>query len=275
MSKEFKIYKSGDFTVMSNYHLKDKSLSLKAVGLLSKMLSLPEDWDYSLNGLVSITKDGLDSVRNALNELKDHNYVEILKIRTAKGTFRYRYLVFENPSEKALKLDLNPDMEKPYLDKPNTDTPDMEKHGQYNNKEYNNNNIKDKIDKREQPNDESESIPISHNILTLELIQMNYVNENSPETFFYDDLFKSFLEKGKSYKQLYSVVHYIVDRVKSRSYIDEEGNDITNRFGYLKKALESNFSRFDHMPDELYPSDKDILSDNWLEMEVRWWINVK
>lgn len=63
MSKEFKIYKSGDFTVMSNYHLKDKSLSLKAVGLLSKMLSLPEDWDYSLNGLVLITKDGLDSVR--------------------------------------------------------------------------------------------------------------------------------------------------------------------------------------------------------------------
>lgn len=269
MSKEFKIYKSGDFTVMSNYHLKDKSLSLKAVGLLSKMLSLPEDWDYSLNGLVSITKDGLDSVRNALNELKDHNYVEILKIRTAKGTFRYRYLVFENPSEKALKLDLNPDMEKPYLDKPNTDTPDMEKHGQYNNKEYNNNNIKDKIDKREQPNDESESKPVSHNILTLELIQMNYVNENSPETFFYDDLFKGFLEKGKSYKQLYSVVHYIVDRVKSRSYIDEEGNDITNRFGYFKKALESNFSRFDHMPDELYPSDKDIISDNWLEMEVR------
>lgn len=268
MSKEFKIYKSGDFTVMSNYHLKDKSLSLKAVGLLSKMLSLPEDWDYSLSGLVSITKDGLDSVRNALNELKDHNYVEILKIRTVKGTFRYRYLVFENPSEKALKLDLNPDMEKPYMDKPYMDIPDMEKHGQYNNKEYNNNNIKDKIDKidkSESSNHEQESKPVSHNILTLELIQMNYVNESSPETFFYDDLFKNFLEKGKSYKQLYSVVHYIVDRVKSRSYIDEDGNDITNRFGYFKKALESNFSRFDHMLDELYPSDKDIISDNWLE----------
>ena len=68
MKGEFKIYKNGDFTVMCNHHLKDKTLSLKATGLLSKMLSLPEDWDYSLNGLVAITKGGLDSVRSALNE---------------------------------------------------------------------------------------------------------------------------------------------------------------------------------------------------------------
>lgn len=86
MRGEFKVYKFGDFTVMPIVHLKDKTLSLKAVGLLSKMLSLPDDWDYSLNGLVAITKDGLDSVRSALNELKDHDYVEILKLRTNKGT---------------------------------------------------------------------------------------------------------------------------------------------------------------------------------------------
>ena len=132
MRGEFKVYKSGDFTVMPIVHLKDKTLSLKAVGLLSKMLSLPDDWDYSLNGLVAITKDGLDSVRSALNELKDHDYVEILKLRTDKGTFKYNYLVFENPADKALKLQNKPDMENPYLDEPN-----VVNQGQYNIKEYN------------------------------------------------------------------------------------------------------------------------------------------
>ena len=101
---EFRVFKNGDFTVMSNYHLKDKELSLKATGLLSKMLSLPDDWDYSLAGLVALTKDGQDSVKSTLNELKARNYVEIVKYRTKKGTFQYNYLIFENPSIKALKM---------------------------------------------------------------------------------------------------------------------------------------------------------------------------
>ena len=65
--KEFTVFKPGSFTVMPNTHLMDKSLSLKAVGLLSKMLNLPENWDYSLKGLVAINKESYDSIKQMLN----------------------------------------------------------------------------------------------------------------------------------------------------------------------------------------------------------------
>lgn len=66
----FKIEKSRNYTVKSNYHLRDKNLLYKAKGLLSFMLSLPEDWDYSINGLVSIIKEGVKAIRNILQELQ-------------------------------------------------------------------------------------------------------------------------------------------------------------------------------------------------------------
>ena len=191
MRGEFKVYKSGDFTVMPIVHLKDKTLSLKAVGLLSKMLSLPDDWDYSLNGLVAITKDGLDSVRSALNELKDHDYVEILKLRTDKGTFKYNYLVFENPADKDLKLKNKPDMENPYLDEPN-----MVNQGQYNIKEYNINNLKDKEDKEDKTK-------IKHKSLINELISLDYIKDDDEQIPLYDSLFNKMVNEGNSYVDIY------------------------------------------------------------------------
>ena len=71
----FKIEKNKNYTVMSNYHLRDKNLSLKAKGLLSFMLSLPEDWDYSINGLVSICKEEETAIKSALKELKINKYL--------------------------------------------------------------------------------------------------------------------------------------------------------------------------------------------------------
>ena len=65
----FRVNKSKNYTVMSNHHLRDKNLSLRAIGLLSKMLSLPDNWDYSINGLVAICKDKVPTVRGALSEL--------------------------------------------------------------------------------------------------------------------------------------------------------------------------------------------------------------
>lgn len=243
MNGEFKVYKSGDFTVMPIVHLKDKSLSLKAVGLLSKMLSLPDDWDYSLNGLVSITKDGLDSVRSALNELKDHDYVEILKLRTDKGTFKYNYLVFENPAEKALKLQNKPDRENPYLVEPNVVNP-----GQYNIKEYNINNIKDKEDKKDKT-------ILKHKSLINELVRLDYIKEDDEQLPFYDSLFSKLVDSGKSYVDIYSAIHYVVPKVTMRNFIDEEGKDITNKFGYLKTSIESNFRKLNSYNEELYPDD--------------------
>lgn len=242
MKGEFKIYKSGDFTVMPIIHLKDKSLSLKATGLLSKMLSLPDDWDYSLNGLVAITKDGLDSVRSALNELKEHDYVEILKLRTEKGTFKYNYLVFENPAEKVLKMQNKPDMENPYLDEPN-----VVNQGQYNIKEYNINNIKDKIDKYDKT---------KHTALIKELMRLEFIKEDDEQIPFYDSFFDKLIHNGKSYVDIYSAIHYVVPKVISRNFIDEEGKEIKNKFGYLKTSIESNIRKFENLNEELYPDDE-------------------
>lgn len=99
----FKINKNKDYTVMSNYHLKDKKLSLKSKGLLSVMLSLPDNWDYTLNGLTSILKDGIDSVRSGLNELKDNGYLTVSKKmpnETKTGRIEYEYNIFEIPKQE-------------------------------------------------------------------------------------------------------------------------------------------------------------------------------
>lgn len=94
---KFTIEKTKDYTVMSNYHLRDKNLSYKAKGLLSFMLSLPEDWDYSLAGLCSISKETRDGIRLILKELQEQHYVEIEKVRGDNRYFEYNYLIYEVP----------------------------------------------------------------------------------------------------------------------------------------------------------------------------------
>lgn len=102
----FKIEKSKNYTVMSNYHLRDKNLSYKAKGLLSFMLSLPEDWDYSINGLVSISKEGVKAIRNILQELQRYGYLVIEKKQNEIGQFEYEYLIYEQPDTQKGDMDL-------------------------------------------------------------------------------------------------------------------------------------------------------------------------
>ena len=107
----FKIEKNSNYTVMSNYHLRDRNLSYKAKGLLSFMLSLPEDWDYSLAGLCSISKESRDGIRSILKELQEHHYVEIEKVRGDKGYFEYNYLIYEVPHFIDLEKDTSKEIE--------------------------------------------------------------------------------------------------------------------------------------------------------------------
>ena len=79
-----RVEKNKNYTTMSNYHLRDKELSLKAKGLLSVMLSLPDTWDYSIAGLASICKEGMESIKNTLKELKDHDYLVVTKCLPSK-----------------------------------------------------------------------------------------------------------------------------------------------------------------------------------------------
>lgn len=135
----FKVKKTKNYTVMSNYHLKDKNLSLKAKGLLSEMLSLPDNWDFSIKGLVAINKESETSIKTTLNELKQYGYMQINKERLPNGRFAYVYNIYEISQ---LKKSEKPEVENPPMESPevesisqlNTNTLSTKKSIIYNNK---------------------------------------------------------------------------------------------------------------------------------------------
>lgn len=101
-SSVVRVHKNTDFTIMSNHHLRNLKLSLKAVGLMSKILGLPDGWNYSIAGLVKICKEGETAVRSALHELIDEKYVYVEKLPpnySKSGRFEYVYHIYEIPYE--------------------------------------------------------------------------------------------------------------------------------------------------------------------------------
>ncbi len=113
-----RIDKTRDYTVMSNHHFRNRNLSLKAKGVMSLMLSLPDDWDYTVAGLATLSKDGLDSVRSALKELEREGYLKMERERDAKGKLRRAsYVLSEIPVVEKPILE-NPRLENPILEKP-------------------------------------------------------------------------------------------------------------------------------------------------------------
>lgn len=109
--QEVNVKRNTGYTVMSNYHLKDRNLSYKAKGLLSIMLSLPEEWDYSINGLAAISKEGVKATRSTIKELEDAGYIIRTKVNDEKGHFKYIYDIFETPQNEEQKE------EQPYTQK--------------------------------------------------------------------------------------------------------------------------------------------------------------
>lgn len=132
----FRVEKTRDFTVMSNHHLRNPRLSLKAKGLLSLMLSLPEDWDYTTKGLAYICKDGIDAISTTLRELEDQGYLTRERVRMSNGRLgTVEYTIHEQPQEPIAKP-ISPKRENPrqvnpvqvYPDKafPDQDFPEQE-----------------------------------------------------------------------------------------------------------------------------------------------------
>lgn len=152
-----RVIKNSNYTTMSNYHLRSKNLSLKAIGLLSKVFSLPDDWDYSISGLVAICKENETAVKSTLNELKEWGYLIVTKAKSSEtGRFIYSYdfyeysekdtVVFKKPAviKPEISSDKSPDnpdiyfpdiespgvenlpLENPPLENPPVDNPDME-----------------------------------------------------------------------------------------------------------------------------------------------------
>lgn len=231
----FKVEKNKNYTVMSNYHLRDKSLSLKAKGLLSFMLSLPDNWDYSLAGLCAICKEGKDAIRSTLKELKDSNYLVIEKHKNNKGLFEYTYLIYEEPQvEKEL---IHPDTENPYMD-----NPDMENPTEINTYIQNTKKQNDKDDK-----EKSSFLNFNNlNPLTKDLIEKSYIPKDDTSIFYYNELFDNLLSEY-SYKEIIKISHYIVDKVLKNNFKDEKGNIIENKYNYYKASMYSNIDKINNL----------------------------
>ena len=122
----FRVEKAKGYTVMSNHHLRNHALSLKAKGLLSQMLSLPEDWDYTLQGLAQINKESIDAIREAVRELERAGYIKRSRERDERGCLRGTvYTIYEQPHAEPTPEE--PTQEKPALNNPTLEKPMLEK----------------------------------------------------------------------------------------------------------------------------------------------------
>ena len=217
---------------MSNHHFKEKKMSLKAKGLLSMMLSLPDDWDYSINGLATLSKDGKDSVMSALKELEKFGYLKRTRRVNEFGHFKgYDYDIFEQPFNF-----------EPYSENPHSVDPHSENQRQLITNKINYlTNKNDKVDKRQKPN-----------YFTQMLIDNNYINENEAFIDMYNYLMDE-LEETYGLDVLRSCIWYLCKQARNR--------EITNRFHYCKVALEDGATKISgertrELPSGLY---------NWLE----------
>lgn len=225
----FKVEKTKNYTVMSNFHLQDKRLSLKAKGLLSYMLSLPETWDYSLSGLCAICKEGKKAIRNILSELKEYGYLEVRQYREKNGYYKYEYIIREIPLEIEKSKDNNPGIPKGYAVEGDTEKGTEKNKYTFQDKEE----IVKGVKANKTPFfDEKELNP-----LTLELINREYIDKNDVQIYYYDKLFRELLQSGRSYKDLITMTHYIVSSVVGRNFVDEDGNKVTNKYGFFKGAI--------------------------------------
>ena len=209
----FKVEKTKNFTIMSNHHLQNKNLSLKAKGLLSYMLSLPSDWDYSLAGLVSNSKESKTSIRNTLNELKENHYLSITKLypnQTESKKIEYVYNIYEEPH-------LEPGIQKQDTENQYLDFQSFENDTQIN---TNIQNTKEQTDKEDKT--KNKIFEDNHNFLTIDLIDRKYITKDDTDIYNYDKLFENLL---------------------NRDFVDGNGEKIANKFGYLKNSILNNIAR--------------------------------
>ena len=211
----FRVEKNKNYTTMSNYHLRDKKLSYKAKGLLSFMLSLPDTWDYSMNGLVSVSKENIGSIRTILHELEENRYLIRSRYQNNKGQFQYEYSIYEYP----------------YTENPHTVIPNTEEYIQINTNIINTKNI-DKIDKQ-------------FNTITKELIKSNFIELTDLDIYKYDNLFDELLKKY-NYKDVIISTNYVIKKLKDNKNSDENGEKITNKFGYFKASIENNLEKINN-----------------------------
>lgn len=233
----FRIEKTRDYTVMSNHHLRNTNLSLKAKGLLSLMLSLPEEWDYTTKGLARICKDGVDSICAGVRELEEQGYVIRERVRNPNGQLgSIEYTILEQPRPPERE---KPERENPVLDNPILGSPVLEEPEQGNPAQLNTNQTKTDLSSTEISN------PIQSNPPTPAEARMGTDRMGARECYrevILDNIEYSYLVQDSHIdrEQLDEIVDLIVDTVCSaRKVIRIAGDD------YPAEVVKSRFMKLD------------------------------
>ena len=206
----FRVERNKGYTVMSNHHLRNKDLTLKAKGLLSQMLSLPEDWDYTLAGLSHINREKIDAIREAVRELERAGYILRSRERDEKGRLRGAdYVIYEQPQPPISDLPTleNPILDNPTLEKPTQDNPTLENPTQLN-KELQRTDLPKK-DKSNTDLSSTDSIPI-HSLNPLPYGESNGKEASTQSAI---EIYREIIQDNIEYDYLLQDPHIDNDRL--------------------------------------------------------------
>lgn len=246
----FRVSKDKNYSIISNYYLRNKNLSLEAIGLLTIVLSLPNNFKFSIENLVKMTSENYRTIKLLIKELKDNGYLVISKKQDDKGQYYYEYIWFEsntlNPEftfHTTQEIDtIRPKVKNEPMDSVNSNN-------NYNKSETNpevtfpgmvkeplldintNNTYKINIDKSK----------LNLCFLTEYLIDWKFIKLNDINLFSYDSFLIEFL-KDEDVRQIISIVNYVVKRIKDNNYLDEDNNPIINLLPYFKESCRHNLA---------------------------------
>ena len=232
----FRTVKDKNYMIVSNdTYMKDKELSFGAIGLMTLLLSCKDDTNFSLNFISIITGKSPKVVTKYLNELKKHRYIYVNKENSKEG-FIYIYFIYESKTFNPYYIHNSPDAQ----------NPDWESPPMYlgiTNKYYNKQDIID-INR------------LKLCFLTEYLIEWEFIKVNDINLLGYDDyLIKLLSEHKEEYKFVIKVVNYVVKRIKSNKYLDEEVNEIRNLLSYFISSCESNITMLKENADLVIDDD--------------------
>ena len=235
-----------EYTVVDNRIINDSSLSSRAKFMYVYMLSKPDDWKFNYKSFLKELKEGKEYIQGMIKELKEAKLLTLEQKYDENGRFEWIYTLYEEPFDNGLKNENSPQRVLPVMVEPSMVNPVILQ---------NNINNKDKEDKPSKGYTSSFFNRDEHNRLTLELIDSGYIDKEDLQLYYYDDFFEDLVNQGHSYRELITVLNYVVSRVIKRDFVDEEGYEIKNKLGYLKNSINSNLNKLNNMPDELYPDD--------------------
>ena len=248
MSTVFRVFKTEKFSVISNYHLFDKRLTHKATNLLTTMLALSPVWDYTLKGLASLKKDGIDGVRSGIRELEKLGYLTRRQLRNEKGQLAHNeYLVYETPelNPNFAKSEENcqelPSLENPITDKkinsPSLENPSTENPTQLNTKLLNTKYIN-------QSYQDNNNININNTYRCDEMDSIDKIDRKEIKAELKKQLnYENLISRNKAdKKQINSIINILADVMSSRSQ--------SIRIGGENKPLEEVIQRFKQLTDK-------------------------